>query len=176
MGDYIMDYALNTLLDETLRSPKTGPQDILLTNHFGDFVVGTDTILTFEQGIIGFSEFKTFALVKLPQTETETPFRLLISLDEPHLSFIVFPTTSQSPLIDKEDATGLCKHYKIKDQDLLLLHIASIREDAKFGHKITLNLRAPIVINAETRRADQHIFADKEYTLHYGMNGKTKEL
>ncbi|MFM7630824.1 MAG: flagellar assembly protein FliW [Alphaproteobacteria bacterium] len=171
-----MDHALNALLDDTLPASTAAPQDILLTNHFGDFVVHADTILTFDYGIIGFSAFKTFALVKLPHVDTETPFRLLVSLEEPHLSFIVFPTTCQSPLIDKEDVSALCDRYKITPSDLLLLHIASIQEDAKFGNKITLNLKAPIVIDASTRRAEQHVFTDKDYALHYRMDGQRKTV
>lgn len=172
-----MDHALSALLDDTLPPvPSGSSQDILLTNHFGDFVVHADTALTFDHGIIGFSEFKNFALVKLPHLETETPFRLLVSLDEPHLSFIVFPTTSQFPLIDKEDVSALCQHYKTKPSDLLLLHMASIQEDAAFGNKITLNLKAPIVIDASTRRAEQHVFTDKNYSLHYRMDGQRKGI
>ena len=176
MGDTIMDHALTTLLDETLPTAGGTSQDIMLTNHFGDFVVHADTVLTFDYGIIGFSEFKSFALVKLPHLDTETPFRLLVSLDEPHLSFIVFPTTCQSPLIEKQDVSALCDRYKINPSDLLLLHIASIHEDATFGNKITLNLKAPIVIDANTRRAEQHVFTDKDYALHYGMDGHRKGL
>ncbi len=167
-----MDYALTALLDDTSPAPAGPSQDILLTNHFGDFVVHADTILTFDYGIIGFSEFKTFALVKLPHLDTESPFRLLVSMEEPHLSFIVFPTTSQSPLIEKEDVSALCERYKIIPSDLLLLHIASIQEDATLGNKITLNLKAPIVIDASTRHADQYVFTDKDYTLHYRMDGR----
>jgi flagellar assembly factor FliW len=176
MGDTIMDYALSTLLDETLPTTGETSQDILLTNHFGDFVVHADTIITFDYGIIGFSEFKSFALVKLPHLDTETPFRLLVSMDEPHLSFIVFPTTCQSPLIDQNDVAALCQHYKIHPSNMLLLHIANIHEDAAFGNKITLNLKAPIVIDAGTRRAEQHVFTDKDYALHYRMDGQRKPV
>jgi flagellar assembly factor FliW len=176
MGDCIMDHALTALLDDTLPAAGGTPQNILLTNHFGDFMVHADTVLTFDYGIIGFSEFKSFALVKLPHLDTETPFRLLVSLDEPHLSFIVFPTTCQSPLIDKQDVSALCDRYKINPSDLLLLHIASIHEDAAFGNKITLNLKAPIVIDASNRRAEQHVFTDKDYALHYRMDGHRKGL
>jgi flagellar assembly factor FliW len=177
MGDTIMDYALSALLDDaTPSAPSGSSQDILLTNHFGDFVVHADTIITFDYGIIGFSEFKSFALVKLPHLETETPFRLLVSMDEPHLSFIVFPTTCQSPLIDQNDVSALCQHYKIHPSNMLLLHIANIHEDAAFGNKITLNLKAPIVIDAGTRRAEQHVFTDKDYALHYRMDGQRKPV
>ena len=171
-----MDHALTALLDETLPAAGGTSQDILLTNHFGDFVVHADTIITFDYGIIGFSEFKSFALVKLPHLDTETPFRLLVSMDEPHLSFIVFPTTCQSPLIDQNDVSALCQHYKIHPSNMLLLHIANIHEDAAFGNKITLNLKAPIVIDAGTRRAEQHVFTDKDYALHYRMDGQRKPV
>ena len=102
-------------------SPTLHRDEIMLTNHFGDFIIKTDTIITITLGIIGFSSFKQYAIVKMP-TADETPFRLFIAVDEPHLSFIIFPTTANNALIEEEDVEKVCERNNIDNKnDLLLL-------------------------------------------------------
>src|SRR5215475_1367472 len=53
-------------------------------------LMSRDAVIHFDEGLIGFSEYKDFILL---ETEALAPFRLLQSLESPHVGFLVLEPT-----------------------------------------------------------------------------------
>jgi flagellar assembly factor FliW len=148
-----------------------------IKNRFGTFDFTEDQMLTLRPGLIGFPEYHRFALAPLTQMGM-TPlqgghnFRLLQSLDEPNLCFIVFPTTASNSLLETIDTAALCEEHGMRRDDLILLHIATIREGENGKAEMTLNLKAPIVINAYRRTGSQQVLASNKYSIQHAVSAQ----
>jgi flagellar assembly factor FliW len=138
--------------------------DIIVENRFGHFVVRSETVIQFPQGLIGFADLREFALLQIPGTAADNKFRLLQSLDDANLTFIVMPTTAGDAKVSKEDVEMLCREHAIARDYLLLMHIATLRE-VDGAVQMTLNLRAPVVLNTATAQAQQVVLTSQDYPL-----------
>jgi flagellar assembly factor FliW len=114
--------------------------------------------------ILGFEDLRDFVLLT---GETDAPFWWLQSIQEPAVAFVVtdpyFVKPDYKPLISRDD----CDFLDIaKEEDIALLAIITIRTNPK---QITANLKAPILINAATRKANQIILDDPEAPIQYDV-------
>lgn len=114
-----------------------------------DYSYDESQIINFSEGLIGFPELRRAVLIPL---EEFAPFCWLASLDDEKIRFIV--VNPQAIFADYE--TGL----EIEDSQPVA--IVKISSDWK---KTTVNLRAPIFVNAKTRRAAQVILEKTTYGL-----------
>lgn len=130
------------------------------TRLFGEIEVEGDKIICFENGIIGFPDCKKFTLIF---DETENGERKNISwlqsLDEPSFALQVM-----DPLCVKEDYNPEVEHELLKSlgnltpDNTYVLVTVTVPSDIK---KLSVNLRAPIVINVDELKAEQLIVDDK---------------
>lgn len=104
-------------------------------------------ILNFSEGLIGFPEMRRAVLIPLDEY---APFCWLASIDDEKNRFIV--VNPQQIFSDYQPELE-----NVGEIDLQTLAIVKISSD---WQKTTVNLRAPIFVNAETRRAAQ-IILDK---------------
>ena len=142
----------------------SAPEAVVIENRFGTFRFEPEQMLSLPQGLIGFGAYRRFALASLPGDGASNNFRLLQSLDEATLSFIVWPTTASTAMIAAGDIDQLLADFSISREALVLLHIITIREDA--GRiSMTLNLKAPIVVDANERTALQHVIPGDTYSV-----------
>jgi flagellar assembly factor FliW len=150
-------------------SPAGMEADVVATikNRFGTFDFTDDQLVTLKPGMIGFGEYSQFALAPLPQTGTLHDFRLLQSLDEAGLSFVVYPTMASNSLLDSSDIQFLCEQYGIMHDALVLLHVATFRTGDDGKPAMTLNLKAPVVINAWRQTGTQHVLASNRYSTQF---------
>ncbi|MGB3367256.1 MAG: flagellar assembly protein FliW [Acidaminobacteraceae bacterium] len=115
-----------------------------------------DDIITFEEGIYGFGGMKKFILILNPVDEV--PFHYLQSIEDHRLYFIV-----TSPFVfvkdyDFELSESLVEKMGIKSsEEIDIFSITVIPED--IGNT-TINLKAPIIINRNNKRAKQQILAE----------------
>jgi flagellar assembly factor FliW len=129
--------------------------------RFGTVEYAEDDVVIFEEGLIGFGKLRNYVLLSL---KPESPFRWLQSIDEPAVAFLVTDpnafVSDYDPLIDDTQAQRLNLG---EDTPRLLLTTATVPK----GHpeNMTLNMAAPIVINALTRRAKQLVLDDHAYTI-----------
>jgi flagellar assembly factor FliW len=151
-------------------TPDTAPDaTVVVENRFGTFEFTAEQMLTLAQGLIGFPQQRRFGLAELPGDGAVNNFRLLQSLDDASLSFIVWPTTASTALLDTADVTRIGQSFNIDRDDLVLLHIVTLREVD--GHTaMTLNLKAPVVVDAIGRTAVQHVIAGDAYSVRHQMN------
>lgn len=122
----------------------------LLTRDLGELEIDEKDIVTFEGPIFGFERYRRF--VFLYQEDISENFIWLQSVDEPELCFILVQpdliTDHYQPELPRESKTLL------GDGDYMCWLIVSLREPFQDS---TVNLRSPIVVNPETRKAAQFV-------------------
>jgi len=127
-------------------------------DFFANLVYKKEDILTFEAGIPGFEQNKSFVLVQVPDY---LPFEWLVCVDGTHLRFaLINPllfTPDYEPSITKEQLRELGIE---KPEDVLLYAIVTIRENPV---ESTANLVGPVVINRTKRLGKQIIIDDERY-------------
>lgn len=128
------------------------------TRVFGEIDIEEEKILTFEDGIIGFPDLKRFAIVFDEEKKSEISW--LQSLDEP-----VFAMPVMNPLVIKKDYNPTVEEELLKSlgnlmpDNMLVLVTVTVPQEIE---KISMNLKAPIVINADERKAAQVIVEGEE--------------
>ena len=130
------------------------------TRMFGEIDIEDEKIITFEDGIIGFPDLKKFSLIFDEEKEARSEISWLQSMDEP-----VFALPVINPLAVKPDYNPTVEDELLKslgnlepDNTLVLVTI-TVPEDIE---KMSINLKAPIVINADERKATQVIVDGEE--------------
>ena len=137
----------------------------LQTRHFGEIEVDEDRIVEFAEGIPGFEGLRNFALFHDEDQEDDV-FLWLQSLEDGDVAFVLLNTPvfipGYDPQISEEEIYSLGNFTK---EDIIIRNIAVVRDSLE---DTTVNLRAPIVINASTRRGKQMVSLNETYHIrHY---------
>ena len=134
------------------------------TRIFGDIEVDANKIITFDGGIIGFPELKRFMLIHDRENEKKH-ISWLQSIDEPDFAMPVIDplklVEDYNPVVEDELLSGL---GKLSPEEMLVLVTMTIPKDIT---KMTVNLKAPIIINAASLKAGQIIVDDEKYVVRY---------
>lgn len=145
---------------------------ILETKHFGQIELKDEDIILFEEGILGFEDVKKFGLIS--NEDPESPFCWLQAIDRPELAFAMV-----DPFAIKKDYDFDLKEETVSALEIdsptqvNVLSIVVVPEDL---NKISMNLKAPIVINSEKKKAAQVILDTDRYTVrHYIMDELQKQ-
>jgi len=128
------------------------------TRLFGEIEIDESKIITFEDGIIGFPDMKKFTVIFDEEKEGRPSISWLQSMDEPEIAFPVmdplFVCETYNPSVEEELLKNL---GTIKEDNLYVLVTVTVPQDIK---ELAVNLKAPIVINTDTRKASQIIVED----------------
>lgn len=128
------------------------------TRLFGEIEIDESKIITFEDGIIGFPDMKKFTLIFDEEKDGRPSISWLQSMDEPEIAFPVmdplFVCETYNPSVEDELLKNL---GTIKEDNLYVLVTVTVPQDIK---ELAVNLKAPIVINTDTRKASQIIVED----------------
>lgn len=136
----------------------------LQTRIFGEVEIDENKALNFENGLIGFPDLKTFFLIRDEEKADDT-ISWLQSKEEPALAIPVM-----NPLIIKEDYNPVIEDELLKplgeltDENLMALVTVTVPQVIE---NISINLQAPILINADTKKACQLILEDESYPVRY---------
>ncbi|MCP4151733.1 MAG: flagellar assembly protein FliW [bacterium] len=132
----------------------------IISKILGKVEFSEENVIRFEEGLIGIPDKNKFILI---EKEDFHPFSYLQSVDDPSFILVVI-----SPMmvvkkynfnIYKEDLNTI----GIKDErDFSLLAIVIF---AKNPQDITVNLKAPILINIHSKKALQIILQNDDYTV-----------
>lgn len=130
--------------------------------HFGELECKEDEMITFPKGLFGFPEETLFFLQRNPD---EAPFMLLQSLNTSYLAFVVLDPW----LVEPDYAFDLPKEAREELQidgadDIMVLSIVVVPEDVK---EMTINLRAPLVINLSKRVGEQIILSEDRLSIRH---------
>lgn len=140
---------------------------LVKTRCFGEIDLEEDKILTFDNGIMGFEDCKKFTIL-YDNAEDDTPvISWLQSLDEEGLAIPVI-----NPLLVKPDYNPtvedelLVSLGELTEENLVILLSVTATAEAE---KITANLKAPFIINADTKKGCQLIVENNDYEIKYNI-------
>ena len=137
----------------------------ITTRVFGEIEIDESKIIHFPSGIIGFPEMTDFALVFDEEKGKDTPIRWLQSLQE-----ACFAMPVMDPLLVAKDYNPevednhLIPLGEMNAEDTLVLVTVTVPKDLT---KMSVNLQAPIIINAESKKATQIIVNSEKYPIKY---------
>lgn len=145
---------------------------LLNTRHFGEIEILEDRHITFANGLPGFDDVHRFVL--LESNDAESPFKWLQSIDQPQLAFAIVNPFMLKPDYDFEISDEVQKELSIeKEEDLSIFVIIIVPEDIT---KISMNLKAPLVINVKNRKGMQIILDTDKYNVrHYILDEISKQ-
>jgi len=136
---------------------------IEIETRFGRFALPSANTIEMPQGLLGFSSFHEFALLTLPDPRFAR-FRLLQCTTEPALSFLVVPAELDASGLDAEDVDEALGALEVERADAALLLIVTIRK-AEGKVDMTVNMRAPIVIDLRRQVARQYVLPNSKYSI-----------
>lgn len=137
----------------------------ITTKFYGTMEVEDDKLIHFSNGIMGFEQYKEYALLYDEGKEAENSIFWLQSTEEETLAIPIM------------NPFGLIKDYHPELEDAVIAEIGQLTPENMVLYttltvpadltKMTMNLRAPIVINLITKRGMQIIAENKEYPVKY---------
>lgn len=142
------------------------------TRLFGEIDIEEDKIIRLENGMIGFPDMQNFALIFDEEKGNEAKIMWLQSMDEPEMAFpvmrpeLVMP--EYNPTVNDEVLEPL---GTMTDENMFVVATLTAVADVK---KNSVNLKAPIIINTETRKGCQIIVED-DYPVKYNIYKALKE-
>ncbi|MBR6329334.1 MAG: flagellar assembly protein FliW [Lachnospiraceae bacterium] len=144
------------------------------TKVFGEIEIADDRIISMDNGIIGFPDLKQFAIVHNSERE-DASVAWFVSLDEPAFALpVINPLvvcTEYNPEVDDD----LLKPLGEFDEDSMLVLVTMTIPQGRI-EEMTVNLKAPIVINAKNRKGCQIILESEDYKIKYPIYDTLKKL
>ena len=119
------------------------------------------SIITFDEGLIGFPGLKRMVIVRQSGIE---PFLWLASLDDASVAFLVVDPRQLFPDYKVEWQTVAPAHQLASEDDEAPLVLAMVLIAAEWKES-SVNLRAPIFISPSTMRGMQCALSDSPYRL-----------
>jgi len=146
------------------------------TRLFGEIDIEEEKIITLENGMIGLPEFQKFALIFDEEKERKTSSVMWFqSMDDPQTAFPVMQPNAvkpdYNPTVNDEVLSSL---GELKEENTYVLVTLTASSDVK---ETSVNLKAPIVINTDTRKGCQIIVEDDypvKYKIYDAVKGKKK--
>ena len=146
----------------------------VLTKFFGEVELDEKKVLEFPNGIIGFEDFKKYAILYDEENKSETRISWLQSLEEPALALPVI-----DPLAIVPEYTPMIEDELLKplgdpaDEDLLFLLAMTVPSDMT---KVTANMKAPFIINAVTCKGAQIIVDNADYPVKFNVYESVQKM
>lgn len=138
---------------------------LVKTKYFGEINLSEDKIISMERGMFGFEEYKKFTILYDSEKEGRPNVSWFQSIEEPNLAFPVI-----NPLAVKEDYNPIVEDELLKgigditEENIVVLLPFTVPQDIT---QMTVNLKAPIIINADTRKGIQAVVENEDYVIKY---------
>jgi flagellar assembly factor FliW len=165
MGELMKHSATETVIADT--APPANLE--VIETRFGTIEADRNNAIHFEHGLLGVPNSKRFVLVDFPSQKL-AQFRLLQSLDDKNLSFITLPLEVENAIIERADIEKACGDIGISPDNLAILLIVSVHRTPT-DLNITVNARAPLVIDVGSRHAIQYVFQHSRYKVQQPLQG-----
>ncbi|WEK53901.1 MAG: flagellar assembly protein FliW [Candidatus Cohnella colombiensis] len=143
----------------------------LSTARFGQLEIQEEDVYVFPNGIPGFEQHHRFGLIEV---EEHKPFSYLQSISSPDLAFVVIDPFIIYPKYEFDLSEDFIQEIQIQSEDQILVRaIVSVHDNL---NDATVNLVAPIVLNANERKGKQLILTHGDYsTKHRLLEGSADE-
>lgn len=136
-----------------------------IKSRFGEVAIDSSKILSFPHGLLGMPDKFSFVLANFPSKKMEQ-FKLLQSTDDAALSFITLPLETKNPILNMKDISQACLDLQIPESSLALLLIVSVHRTPD-QVKLSVNARAPLLVDVERKVGVQHVFQSDEYKVQH---------
>ncbi len=132
------------------------------SRRFGAFAVPGERILTFPQGLIGFPTMRRFVIL---EHRPGSPFKWMLSLDDPELAFAV---ADPCELVEGYTAPIelAVRVLATEAAEVALFVLVTIPGDPT---AMTVNLMAPVAVDMKTRRGRQLVVEDGRFPAAYSI-------
>ena len=138
---------------------------LVKTKCFGEVDISEEKVIEFEDGIMGFEEYKKYTIIYDNTDGDKSTISWLQSMDEPGLALpIINPFSVKEDYNPTVEGEVIDRLGTMNDENTVVFVILTVPADVK---KMTANLRAPLVINADTRKACQVIVENDQYPIRY---------
>ncbi|ACL74486.1 flagellar assembly protein FliW [Ruminiclostridium cellulolyticum] len=145
---------------------------LVKTTHFGEINIKDEDIIEFSEGIVGFEDIHRYGIIR--NQNSDSPFSWLQAVEKSELAFAVV-----DPFVIKKDYDFVLSDEYVKALDINdpsqvnVYAIVVVPDDLT---KISMNLKAPVIVNKDNRKAAQVILDTDEYTVrHYIMDELQKQ-
>lgn len=142
--------------------PERSESEVIDT-RFGKVTIFRNNPIVLPNGMLGQPDKNQFCLSNFP-SEKMARFKLLQSLDDLALSFITLPVELNNPIVDRADMEQAARDLNIPADQLVSLFVVSVHREAG-AVKLSVNARAPIMLDAVRRVATQHVFHNAKYQI-----------
>lgn len=130
------------------------------TTRFGMVEIERSRIITFEAGLLGFSDYRKYVLL---QPDDDGVFFWLQSVEAPELAFVV---TDPSLWVKEYQAT--IRREQMEDLDLSSLDEAQVLVIVnRYERVLTGNLQGPLIINLNNYHGIQLVLAEKKWNTRH---------
>lgn len=134
------------------------------TKYHGTREYKEEDIITFKKGVPGFEEYRKFIVFPVEDNEL---FSVFHSIENSDIGLVVV-----SPfVVDKNYAIDLSddvvEELKIEDsKDVLIVNTVTLNSKIE---NITVNLKAPIIINIKSQLGEQIILNEEKYAIKHPL-------
>ena len=130
------------------------------TKFFGELEIEESGVVEFIKPILAFEDKRKYVLL---DGMDDLVFTFIQSVDDPQLCFLTIPPALVVKEYDIELGEEIVKFLELESpSDVLLYNIVSVPENV---NDMTVNLKAPIVINMKNKKAAQEVLSDDKYSV-----------
>ena len=122
------------------------------SHQFGDIEYENEHVFVFADGLIGFEHLKRFLIINDADAE---PFRWLVPIDDQDICL---------PILDPTFITGDYGTMEHFGEGATVAVVAALKEPVEDS---TVNLRSPIVFDADKRTGKQIILGDERLAIQH---------
>ena len=143
-------------------------QGLTIETRFGVFTFTDDQTVEMPTGMVGFPELKSYGLATPPQEGYEN-FIILQCLTASDIGFVTAPTPKQDGPYEEADLRDAVAAYGVEWDDAAILLVCTIRTGAGGAPSLSVNLQAPVIVDARRRCAWQHVFHNSKYPVRHEL-------
>ncbi|HBV84906.1 MAG TPA: flagellar assembly protein FliW [Lachnospiraceae bacterium] len=138
------------------------------TRIFGRIAIEDEKVIRFEHGILGFPDLKDFTLIFNEDKGAESSIKWLQSLQEPAFAMPVMNPDLVIPGYSPKFSADLLHPLgeNLDSENILMFVTVTVPKDIT---KTTVNLKAPIIVSIDNRKAVQLISDDDAYSVKHAI-------
>lgn len=137
----------------------------VMTKHFGEIELDESKIIHFAEGILGFDNYKKYTILYDNEEGERPDISWLQSIEEPTLAIPII-----SPFLVMEEYNPEVEDELLKPlgnmngDNIIVLVSVTVPSDLT---KLSANMKAPFIINSETKKGIQIIVENGDYEIKY---------
>jgi flagellar assembly factor FliW len=137
------------------------------TKYHGTIDYKEEDVINFKKGLPGFQELKNFILFPVKDNDM---FSILHSIENENIGLVVIsPFNVVKDYEFKLDDENIMELKIESHEDVLVLNTVTLDFNVE---KITVNLKAPIIININSKLGEQIILDNTRYAIKHLLLGK----